>query len=118
MKQLSALIFHRVCVVVVGLCYGTMFTSLCIAMAKRVLVGRLGSHVIFVVCLRARNTQLQLQYLAYPDPPLVSDIQMQLMREMYQLGEFISWGALLPHTKQRLRDAEGLIPREDSRAFW
>lgn len=87
-------------------------------MIKRVLVGRLWSHAIFALCLRARSTPLQLQCLARHDLPLGSNLQMQLLREIYQLGDFISWGALLPHTKQRLRDAEGLIPREDSRAFW
>lgn len=46
--------------------------------------------------------------------------QMQLMREMYRLGELQAWEAMLPLTKQRLRDASQSVSlsRDDSRAFW
>lgn len=46
--------------------------------------------------------------------------QMQLMREMYQLGEFQAWEAMLPSTKQRLREASqtSQLAQDDSRAFW
>lgn len=43
---------------------------------------------------------------------------MQLMREVYKLGEFAAWEAMLPFTKQRLRDAKGSFSRNDRRAFW
>lgn len=43
---------------------------------------------------------------------------MQLMREMYKLGEFAAWEAMLPFTKQRLRDAKGLLSKNERRAFW
>ena len=45
---------------------------------------------------------------------------MQLMRAMYHLGELQAWEALLPSTKQRLREASkaASLSEDDSRAFW
>lgn len=47
-------------------------------------------------------------------------LQMQLMRETYRLGEYQPWEAMLPSTKQRLREASqaASLGREDSQAFW
>ncbi|CAN0183838.1 unnamed protein product, partial [Pylaiella littoralis] len=52
--------------------------------------------------------------------PLDIDQEMQLMREMYQLGEFQVWEAMLPSTVQRLREASqtSTLSLDDSRAFW
>ncbi|CAM9209213.1 unnamed protein product [Ectocarpus sp. 4 AP-2014] len=51
--------------------------------------------------------------------PLHIDQEMQLMREMYQLGEFEAWEAMLPSTKRRLRQAsQGSLGRNECRAFW
>jgi len=46
--------------------------------------------------------------------------QMQLMREMYHLGEVQAWETMLPSTKQRLREASraATVSEDDSRAFW
>lgn len=43
---------------------------------------------------------------------------MELMREVYRLGEFDSLDLLLPATKQRLQRAQGSCARDDCRAFW
>lgn len=43
---------------------------------------------------------------------------MQLLREMYKLGQLSAWEAMLPFTKQRLRGAKGSLSRSDCRAFW
>lgn len=40
------------------------------------------------------------------------------MREMYYLRDFQSLEAMLPLTKQRLRDAQASISGEDFRVFW
>ncbi|CAB1113909.1 unnamed protein product [Ectocarpus sp. CCAP 1310/34] len=46
-------------------------------------------------------------------------IDQELMREMYQLGEFQAWEAMLPSTKRRLRQAsKGSLGRNECRAFW
>ncbi|CAM9135050.1 unnamed protein product [Scytosiphon promiscuus] len=51
--------------------------------------------------------------------PLDIEQEMQLMREMYRLGEFQAWGLMLPSTKQRLREASKIhLPLDESRAFW
>eukprot|EP00752_Nemacystus_decipiens_P012187 g10805.t1 len=52
--------------------------------------------------------------------PLDMDQEMQLMREIYRLGEFEAWEGMLPSTKQRLRDAshKSSLNREDIRSFW
>eukprot|EP00903_Cladosiphon_okamuranus_P012352 g11581.t1 len=52
--------------------------------------------------------------------PLDVNQEMQLMREIYRLGEFQAWEAMLPSTKKRLRDAGQAesLDQEDIRAFW
>ncbi|CAM9247576.1 unnamed protein product, partial [Ectocarpus fasciculatus] len=51
--------------------------------------------------------------------PLHIDQEMQLMREMYQLGEFQAWESMIPSTKQRLRQAsQASLGRNECRAFW
>lgn len=43
---------------------------------------------------------------------------MQLLREMYRLGEFQHLESMLPRTTGRLREAGSFLPKEESSVHW